>query len=94
MSLRRSRAAVAGGVTTFFEQPNTVPQTVTIPLLEEKFAIAKQSSYANYSFFLGGTNESIFPVDEPKKSFTPAQAFLSKRFSSSRLSFVPPKKKE
>ena len=54
-----SRAAVAGGVTAFFEQPNTVPQTVTIPLLEEKFAIAKQSSYANYSFFLGGTNDNL-----------------------------------
>ena len=54
-----SRAAVAGGVTTFFEQPNTVPQTVTIPLLEEKFAIAKQSSFANYSFFLGGTNDNL-----------------------------------
>jgi dihydroorotase, multifunctional complex type len=54
-----SRAAVAGGVTTFFEQPNTVPQTVTIPLLEEKFAIAAQTSAANYSFFLGGTNDNL-----------------------------------
>ena len=54
-----SRAAVAGGVTIFFEQPNTVPQTVTIPLLEEKFAITKQSSFANYSFFLGGTNDNL-----------------------------------
>lgn len=54
-----SCAAIAGGVTTFFEQPNTVPQTVTIPLLEEKFAIAAKSAAANYSFFLGGTNDNI-----------------------------------
>ena len=54
-----SRAAVAGGVTTFFEQPNTVPQTVTLERLEEKFAIAQKSSFANYSFFLGGTNDNL-----------------------------------
>ncbi|AMD84067.1 dihydroorotase [Capnocytophaga haemolytica] len=54
-----SRAAVAGGVTTFFEQPNTVPQTTTIERLEEKFAIAAKTSYANYSFFLGGTNDNL-----------------------------------
>lgn len=54
-----SRAAVAGGVTTFFEQPNTSPQTTTISLLEEKFALAQKSSVANYSFFLGGTNDNL-----------------------------------
>lgn len=54
-----SAAAVAGGVTTFFEQPNTVPQTTTIELLEEKFAIASRTSFANYSFFLGGTNDNL-----------------------------------
>lgn len=54
-----SAAAIAGGVTTFFEQPNTIPQATTIDLLEEKYAIAKQSSYANYSFFLGGTNTNL-----------------------------------
>lgn len=54
-----SAAAVAGGVTTFFEQPNTAPQTTTIELLEEKFAIAQKSSLANYSFFLGGTNDNL-----------------------------------
>lgn len=54
-----SAAAVAGGVTTFFEQPNTIPQTTTIAHLEEKFAIASKSSLANYSFFLGGTNDNL-----------------------------------
>ncbi|MDO5607762.1 MAG: dihydroorotase [Capnocytophaga sp.] len=54
-----SAAAVAGGVTSFFEQPNTSPQTTTIALLEEKMAIAASSSFANYSFFLGGTNDNL-----------------------------------
>lgn len=54
-----SAAAVAGGVTSFFEQPNTIPQTTTISLLEEKFAIAQKTSFANYSFFLGGTNDNL-----------------------------------
>ncbi|PKB43000.1 dihydroorotase [Cellulophaga sp. RHA19] len=54
-----SRAAVAGGVTTFMEQPNTNPQTTTIKKLEEKFAVAKESSYANYSFLFGGTNDNL-----------------------------------
>lgn len=54
-----SAAAVAGGVTTFFEQPNTSPQTTTLDLLEEKFAIASKTAFANHSFFLGGTNDNL-----------------------------------
>lgn len=54
-----SAAAIAGGVTTFFEQPNTIPQATTIELLEQKYALAKNTSYANYSFFLGGTNTNL-----------------------------------
>lgn len=54
-----SRAAVAGGITTFMEQPNTVPQTTTIEKLEEKFAMANTSSFANYSFLFGGTNDNL-----------------------------------
>lgn len=54
-----SRAAVAGGVTTFMEQPNTVPQTTTIELLEEKMARAGEVSHANYSFLFGGTNDNL-----------------------------------
>ena len=54
-----SRAAIAGGVTTFIEQPNTNPQTVSIDRLEEKMEIARQSSFANYSFMFGGTNDNL-----------------------------------
>ncbi len=64
-----SRAAVAGGITSFIEMPNTVPQTTTIEKLEEKFDIASKTSYANYSFMFGGTNDNldeILKVD-PKK---------------------------
>jgi len=54
-----SRAAVAGGITSFIEMPNTNPQTTTIELLEEKFAIAAEKSMANYSFMFGGTNDNL-----------------------------------
>lgn len=54
-----SAAAVAGGTTTFFDQPNTIPQTTTIAALEDKFATAARTSLANFSFLLGGTNDNI-----------------------------------
>jgi dihydroorotase len=54
-----SRAAIAGGITTFIEMPNTVPQAVTQNLLEDKFKIAAKDSYANYSFMFGGTNNNL-----------------------------------
>lgn len=54
-----SRAAVAGGVTSFMEMPNTVPNATTIELLEDKYEIASKTSLANYSFFLGATNDNI-----------------------------------
>jgi dihydroorotase len=54
-----SKSAVAGGVTSYMEMPNTVPQTTTIELLEEKFKIAAEKSLANYSFFFGATNDNI-----------------------------------
>ena len=53
-----SRAAAAGGVTTFFDMPNTKPQTTTLEALEEKFALARQKSHVNYSFFYGATNDN------------------------------------
>ena len=53
-----SSAAAAGGVTSFFDMPNTKPQTTTIEALEEKFALARQKSHVNYSFFYGATNEN------------------------------------
>jgi len=54
-----SKAAVAGGVTSFMEMPNTNPQTTTIEALEEKHRIAGETSLANYSFYLGATNDNI-----------------------------------
>ena len=53
-----SRAAAAGGVTTFFDMPNTKPQATTPEALEEKFALARQKSHVNYSFFYGATNDN------------------------------------
>ncbi|MDR1171847.1 MAG: dihydroorotase [Bacteroidales bacterium] len=54
-----ARAAVAGGVTSYMEMPNTVPQTTTQERLAGKFALAGQKSLANYSFYIGATNENI-----------------------------------
>jgi dihydroorotase len=54
-----SKAAVAGGITSYMEMPNTVPQAVTLELLEDKFKIASEKSLANYSFFFGATNDNI-----------------------------------
>ena len=53
-----SRAAAAGGVPTYFDMPNTVPQTTTSEALEEKFRLAAQKSHVNYSFFFGATNDN------------------------------------
>jgi len=57
-----SRAAVAGGITSFMEMPNTVPNTLTQELLADKYAIAAQTSLANYSFFMGASNDNIEEV--------------------------------
>lgn len=57
-----SRAAIAGGITSFMEQPNTVPNAVTQELLEEKYKIAAEKSFANYSFLMGGTNDNMEEV--------------------------------
>lgn len=54
-----SRAAVAGGITSYIEQPNTVPNAVTQEILEEKYQIAANNSFANYSFMMGGTNDNL-----------------------------------
>lgn len=60
-----SRAAVAGGITSFIEQPNTVPNAVTHEILEQKYARAEEVSFANYSFMLGATNDNL---EEVKKT--------------------------
>lgn len=57
-----SKAAIAGGTTSFIEQPNTVPNAVTQELLEDKYEIASKSSFANYSFMMGGTNDNLEEV--------------------------------
>lgn len=62
-----SRAAIGGGITTFMEQPNTNPQTTTIEKLEAKFALAKDSSFANYSFLFGGTNDNLEEIKKLDK---------------------------
>ncbi len=59
-----SKAAVAGGVTSFMEMPNTLPNAITNDLLEEKYKIASEKSFANYSFYIGASNDNI---DELKK---------------------------
>lgn len=64
-----SRAAVAGGVTSFMDMPNTVPQTTTQELLEQKFELAAEKSLANFSFYLGATNDNLAEVvkTDPKR---------------------------
>lgn len=64
-----SIAAAAGGVTSFMEMPNTVPQTTTIGLLDEKFDLAAEKSVANYSFYLGAANDNIDEIKalDPKR---------------------------
>jgi dihydroorotase len=57
-----SRAAVAGGITSFMDMPNTNPQTVTNTLLNEKFRLGSESSLANYSFYIGATNTNLNEV--------------------------------
>ena len=57
-----SRAAVAGGITSFMEMPNTVPNALTQDLLEDKYQIARQTSAGNYSFFMGAGNDNLDQV--------------------------------
>ena len=57
-----SRAAVAGGITSFIEQPNTIPNAVTQEILADKYAIAAQKSFANYGFMMGVTNDNLEEV--------------------------------
>lgn len=63
-----SKAALAGGVTTFMDMPNVAPQTTTIENLEQKLAIASQTAYANYAFYFGATNTNIDQLHALDKS--------------------------
>ena len=74
-----SKAAVAGGITSFIEMPNTNPQTTTIHALDDKFARAHAGSYANYSFMFGGTNDNL----EVIKTLDPQKVAALKLFLGS-----------
>ena len=62
-----SRAAVAGGVTSFMEMPNTIPPVFTQELLEEKYSLASRNSLANFSFYMGTSNENADEVLKTNK---------------------------
>ena len=63
-----SKAAIAGGITSFIEMPNTIPQTTTVKELKRKFKIAESSSYANYSFMFGATNSNLEEIKKIDKN--------------------------
>ena len=74
-----SKAAVAGGVTSFMEMPNTIPNALTGKLLEEKYAIGKQTSLANYSFFMGVSNtnaDEVLKMNQRKKEVCGVKIFM------------------
>ncbi len=74
-----AKAAVAGGITSFMEMPNTVPNALTQELLEEKYAIGARSSVANYSFFMGTSNdneEEVLKTNEKKKDICGIKIFM------------------
>lgn len=66
-----SRAAVAGGITSFFEMPNTNPQTTTIEELDKKYETARNSAYANYGFMFGGTNDNLEEIKKVDSKAVP-----------------------
>jgi dihydroorotase len=74
-----SKAAVAGGVTSFMEMPNTIPNALTIELLEEKYKIASENSLANYSFFMGTSNsnaDEVLKVNNYKENICGVKIFM------------------
>ncbi|MEO6549839.1 MAG: dihydroorotase [Ferruginibacter sp.] len=74
-----SKAAIAGGVTSFMEMPNTIPNALTPALLEEKYQVAAQTSLANYSFFMGVSNtnsEEVLKVNRLKSSICGVKIFM------------------
>tara|TARA_Y100000746_G_C15466419_1_gene434094 strand:+ start:912 stop:2252 length:1341 start_codon:yes stop_codon:yes gene_type:complete len=72
-----SKAAVAGGITSYIEMPNTIPQTITEKALDEKIDIASKNSFANYSFLFGGTNNNIDDIKNfDKKKAAGLKLFL------------------
>ncbi len=68
--ITETMAAVAGGVTSFMDMPNTIPQTTTIHELEAKYQLASEKSLANYAFYMGATNDNIDELKKLKPSQT------------------------
>lgn len=66
-----SRTAAAGGVTSYMDMPNTVPQTTSIDLLEEKFRLAENNSRINYSFYIGATNDNLDTIQRVNRARVP-----------------------
>jgi len=74
-----SKAAIAGGVTSFMEMPNTIPNALTVDLLEDKYEVAKETSLANYSFFMGVSNsnaEEVLKVNKLKNDICGVKIFM------------------
>ncbi|MEP6928157.1 MAG: dihydroorotase [Ginsengibacter sp.] len=74
-----SKAAVAGGITSFMEMPNTIPNALTEKLLEDKYAIARQNSLANYSFYMGTSNtnaDEVLRMNDKKKDICGLKIFM------------------
>lgn len=74
-----SKAAVAGGITSFMEMPNTIPHALTQELLEDKYSIAAKSALANYSFYMGVSNsntEEVLRMNEVKKEICGTKIFM------------------
>ncbi len=74
-----SKAAVAGGVTSYMEMPNTIPNALTESLLENKYEIAKHTSLANYSFYMGASNnngDEVLKMNKRKKDICGVKIFM------------------
>lgn len=74
-----SRAGLAGGVTSFMDMPNTIPNALTLELLEEKYALAAHKSMANYSFFMGVSNDNateVLKINDRKKEVCGIKIFM------------------
>jgi len=83
-----ARAAVAGGVTSFMEMPNTLPPAFTYDLLEQKYTIAEKTSLANYSFYMGTSNdnaEEALRTNEKKQQVCGIKIFMGASYDRARL---------
>ena len=80
-----SQAAAAGGVTTYFDMPNTVPQTTTLEALEEKYALGAEKSHVNYAFFFGATNDNVALFSQLDKRRVPGIKLFMGRSTGNML---------